>query len=540
MVVCALMVINHVRTTAADPLDSPALQRLIAQLAESGDDPIVREQVRAVDLLVRKAYFTSERFQRVGAWLLGGGIAVMLAALHVMRLISRDVPDVMALPAEQDTMQPPTLARWLVAAVGLGVVTVAIVIVARSPAGLPTDDLAAQLERVPETAVAAPSEAQVLDNWPSFRGPFGSARSNTGTAPTAWDASSGEKILWRASVPKPGFNSPVIWGDRVFLTGADAAAEEIYCFDADTGELIWTHTVSHIPYSPATTPAVSADTGLAAPTAAVDGRRVYAIFATGNLVAVDFAGNMVWGFNLGQPENPYGHASSLMTWEDLLLVQFDHDAGGNLYAFDSATGRLAWHVSRDVFASWASPILAQIDSGDSVVLSASPFIEAYNPEDGSLVMSVDCMGGEVGPSPAFDGELIFAANAYALVASIDPAKGSVVWESYDHLPDVSSPLAADGLLWLATSDGTVACFDASEGDLLWIHEFDRGFYSSPVSAGGNVYLTDRSGVTHIVRKGREFDLVGSASIGQACVTTPAIVNGRVYLRGETELFCIGE
>lgn len=545
LVVCAILVINHVRLTSADPLGSPELGRLIAQLEERGNDPALSDQIRALDLLARKAFFTSATFERMGAWLLAAGIAVMLAALLTMRRLTRRPPDVTALPDEEEAVALPAFARWLVGVVGLAVVAVVIVFAAGRSTPFPGDAPSSTAPSPGATDGAAPvepppSREAILAQWPSFRGPFGGGVSASKSAPVDWDGATGRNVLWQVKVPLPGFNSPVVWGNRVFLTGADAETEEVYCFDADTGEMLWRHEVTGIPGAPAEPPEVSADTGYAAPTVAVDGRRVYATFATGNLIALDFDGNMAWGFNVGVPDNPYGHASSLIMWKNLLLVQFDDTESGNLYAFDSATGKTVWHARRNVDASWASPILVSIRGEMKVVLSAAPYLEAYNVENGILYMSVDCLSGEVGPSPAATAGLIFAANQYALLAAVDPLEGKVVWETYDNLPDVSSPLGAGELVWVATSGGALVCYEAADGTVLWEHEFDEGFYASPVMAGGNVYATDRSGMTRIFKAGREFELLTSAPLGQACVCTPAIVGARIYMRGERDLFCIGE
>ena len=163
-------------------------------------------------------------------------------------------------------------------------------------------------------------------------------------------------------------------------------------------------------------------------------------------------------------------------------------------------------------------------------------MEAYDPRTGELWMSVDCMAGEVAPSPASTNGLVFATNQYAILVAIDPIAEEIVWETTDNLPDVSSPLAADGLLWLPSADG-VTCLDAASGDLLWQEEFGEGFYASPVLAAGNVYLLDRAGTMHIFKAAREYEPVATATLGEQSVCTPAFSDGRIYLRGESHLFC---
>ena len=199
------------------------------------------------------------------------------------------------------------------------------------------------------TAAALPSDEQVGESWPRFRGPGGLGISAYANVPDAWDAKSGKGIVWKTPVPLPGNNSPVVWGNRVFLSGADQQRREVYCFDADSGKLLWQQEVPGTPQSTARPPKVNEDTGYAAPTTATDGRRVFAIFANGDVAAFDFAGKLVWAKSLGLPENNYGHASSLAMYENLLLVQFDQGTTrtpkSKLLALDSATGKTVWEVA---------------------------------------------------------------------------------------------------------------------------------------------------------------------------------------------------
>ncbi|MHC4713179.1 MAG: PQQ-like beta-propeller repeat protein [Planctomycetota bacterium] len=544
LLVCALVIINHMRVKAADPLNSAALASLLEQLEENPGDAALVENVRTLDLLARKAYFTSQRFAVTGAYLLVAGIAVMLAALAVERLVERRPPDVTLLAAAEDLETWRSPARWLVGSVGLAVTATAVVLYLAG--GLPGYPHGADVAEAPVEAdspqppeYGSPTAEEIAANWPSFRGPFGRGSAAVDTAPTDWDGPTGRNVLWKTPVPKPGFNSPVVWGNRVFLTGADADAREVYCFDADTGALLWTHKVTGIPGSPPEAPEVTEETGYAAPTAATDGRRVFAMFANGDLVAVDFDGARRLAVNLGIPGNPYGHASSLITADGMLFVQFDHDAGGYLHIFDCETGLPVRTITRNVETSWASPVLAPIAGKDCILLSASPFVEAYETATGRLSLRVDCLSGEIGSSPAFGDGLVFAGNQFAILSGIDPVSEEILWQTYEDLPDASSPLAKDGLLYVATSEGVITCYEAATGEVRWKEEFDEGFYSSPVHAAGNVYVIDMAGVARIFKAAGEYQPVGSPALGEESASIPAFAEGRIYIRGFENLYCIG-
>jgi outer membrane protein assembly factor BamB len=206
-----------------------------------------------------------------------------------------------------------------------------------------------------------------------------------------WNVEDGSNILWKTEVPKLGLNSPVVWDNRLFLTGADAASREIYCFATDNGKLLWQHEANDIPGSPSPEklPEVLAPPGLAASTATTDGRFVAAIFATGDLVCLTVDGKRVWARNLGVPNNPYGHASSLLCHEGLLFVQYDQKQDSKLMAFELASGNLAWQVDRSAI-SWSTPILVENKGRMELILTNSKAVDSYDPKTGKLLWHVEC------------------------------------------------------------------------------------------------------------------------------------------------------
>jgi outer membrane protein assembly factor BamB len=358
--------------------------------------------------------------------------------------------------------------------------------------------------------------------------------------PVDWNGAGGKNILWKVKVPKPGFSSPVLWGDQLFVTGADAQARMVYCYDRNTGKLLWEAAADKIQGSPAALPKVTSDTGLAAPTMATNGRAVFAIFATGDVIAFDLSGQRLWARNIGVPDNHYGHSSSLVIYKDNLLIQYDTNRSGKLIALSAKTGETAWETQRKSKISWSSPALVNTGKRMEVILSTNPDISSYNPETGKELWSVDCLSGEVGPSVGYSDGMVFAANEYAKLVGIKlGATPEIAWEADEFLPEVSSPLAVRGLLYIATSYGVFACYEAKTGTKLWSQEFGDSFYSSPVYADGKVFITDMSGKTHIVQATKEYQPVGTPELGEKAVCSPVFSNGRIYLRGMNQLFCIG-
>jgi outer membrane protein assembly factor BamB len=383
----------------------------------------------------------------------------------------------------------------------------------------------------------------VWRSWPGFRGPGANGHAVHANPPLSWSVKGGRNVLWKTEVPKPGMSSPVIWEKRLFLTGADEWSRQIYCLDADTGQLLWQHDGDGIPGSPShgKLPEVSDQTGLAAPTVTTSGRYVAAIFATGDLVCLDMEGKRIWAIHLGVPKNAYGHASSLMSHANLLYVQYDQKENSKLLAFDLASGKPAWQVKRGAI-SWSSPILVDNKGRMELILTNSKAVDSYDPKTGRLLWRVECLGGEVAPSAAYADGVVYVANEYATATAIDVgrrgSKPEVLWQWDEILPNAASPLANEDYLIVPSGYGIVNCLAAKTGKVFWEREFDKGFYSSPILVNERVYILDRTGTMQVFRMGDSFELLGSSSIGEAAYATPAYVGDRIYIRGVTHLFCI--
>jgi len=247
------------------------------------------------------------------------------------------------------------------------------------------------------------------------------------------------------------------------------------------------------------------------------------------------------GQNIGIPDNHYGHSSSLIIYENILLVQFDHFKSKSLIAFDINNGNKLWETARNVAISWASPVLANFDGVPQVILISEPAVISYNIKTGEQLWSVNCLSGEVGASAGINSKYVFAANEYAKLVAIKPGRDAeVVWEDNEYLPEVSSPVANEELVFIATTFGSVAAYDANNGELVWDFDFDYGFYASPILVGDNVYLLDQAGVMQIFKASRSFSLVAESPLGEKSDCTPAFSENKIYIRGEENLYCIGQ
>jgi outer membrane protein assembly factor BamB len=550
LVVCLLMIANHLSLKRNDPIHSPALLRLMEELKANPQDEALKEQIRELDFLARRAFFSSQQFNHVAIYFLLAGLVVMVVSFKTIEAYQARYPYPNSQEPKDDIIANARWARQTVTVVGLILAGFALVLaipwksplteMERTAAALivnsVSDASAATTTSSPIAESPVATREERLKNWPAFLGPT-AGHVASAELPTKWDAETGEGIVWKTEVPKPGFSSPMIWNNRIFLSGGDQQTREIFAFDFETGALLWRHQVRDIPGSPAQSPKVTDDTGFAAPTMASDGIRVFAIFATGDVVALDFEGNRVWGRNLGVPKNPYGHGSSLVIFEDLLLIQFDHETSGALFGLDIRTGVTRWQTARSFGASWSSPLLMEHEGKPQIILAAAPTVVSYDPRNGQELWRVDCLKrGEVAPTPVFANGLLYVAADYVGLFAIDINTQAIVWKVEELMPGVCTPIVAGDFLIYGLNNGGIICRNATTGEELWYEETDDGFYASPVLAGDRVYLMDRAGVMHIFAPGPTFEAIAQPKLGEESVCTPAVIGNSIIYRGTKHLF----
>ena len=396
-------------------------------------------------------------------------------------------------------------------------------------------------------AADVPTLEEYRANWPRFRGPDGGGVSGQSGVPLTCDVKTGANILWSAEVPAAGFNSPVVWGDRVFLSGGDEEKREVMCFEVASGKLLWK---SAVPKAEGDDKVEVPDqSGIAAPGVATDGRRVYAIFANGDLGAFNFDGSVAWSKHLAISKNQYGHASSLLTWQDRVIVQMDQgvadDGLSKLTAFDGATGTVVWEKARPVGASWATPIVGDAAGKAQIVTLANPWVISYSAKDGAELWRADCLDGEVTPSPVFAGGTLFIVSPSNKLQAIradgtgDVTKTHLGWMAEDGIPDITSPVTNGELIFLITSNGMLTCYDAKTGKKQWEHEFEEDCKASPSIVGDKLVVITMKGTLVVLGASREFQEVSRSALGEQVFASPAFAKGMMLVRGVKHLICIG-
>ena len=593
LIMAVLLIANFAQTKLNKPIDNKTIPELVKRLSENPGDETLKTEIRAFDLMARKAYFTSQWQIRTGIYLMFLGVIISILAIRYT-LAAKSKLNEIDRANEVQGLDKLVAQKWVIY-VGSGLIVIALgsgFLASNSLKDyMVNENIAVQEEKPVENAVASnaqdqgnaqvdqsasvagetttenvassnvpaetaapvvptasaasktaglPTQAELKANYPFFRGPQGDGVAFQKNTPTDWNGAGGKNVIWKVKVPKTGFSSPIIWGNQLFVTGADAQSRVVYCYDKTTGKLVWEAAADNIEGSPSKMPKVTADTGLAAPTMATDGRAVFAIFATGDVIALDMNGKRLWARNLGVPDNHYGHGSSLIIYKDKLLIQYDTNKSGKLVALDTQTGTTAWETTRNSKISWSSPILVNTGSRTEVILTTNPNVNGYDPQTGKELWNIACLSGEVGPSAGYADGMVFACNEYAKLVGIKiGGTPEIVWEADEFLPEVSSPLAVNGLLYVATTYGVLACYDAKTGTKNWSQEYGDAFYSSPIYADGKVYITDMTGKTHIVKATKDYQLIGTPELGEKAVCSPVLQDGRVYLRGMNNLYCIG-
>ncbi len=573
--IAVLLGASFIRDRLDNFIDSPEIAALKTQHKENPQDAQIKETIRDADLTLRKEYFSRIHYFEFGALLLAGGLAVFLLTFKAADSLQEKQ---FILPSQEREPEYETKRRtfYSLAIGGISLAALSWIFALAT-----TNVLYSEKEVIPPF----PSEEEIGNNWPRFRGPGGLGVAPDQQVPTSWDIETGKNIVWKTPLPAPapaegeatetaggtsapqaaappsgepfllGESSPVIWRERLFFTGASAKKREVYCFDTRTGTLIWRNNVGDIPRE-AKKPLKVMKSYYAVCTPATDGRRVYAIFSNGDVAAFDMEGKRVWAKNLGLPKNPYCHASSLALYKELLLIQYDQgyedEDLAKLLALDTQTGRKVWQTPRDSGTSWSTPIVIHPEINGKktpqIITCANPWVIAYTPATGKEIWRADCLSGEVAPGPIFSGGIVYAVNAGAYLNAIKPdgrgdvSKTHILWQGEDGLPDIASPVACEKHVYLVASDGWFTCHSKETGELVWETELDRSVEASPGIAGGIIYIfcmKGEEGEVVIAKAGDEFEEVGRINMKEGLHASPVFLNNRLYIRGTENLYCIG-
>ncbi len=397
----------------------------------------------------------------------------------------------------------------------------------------------------------------VADDWSHWRGPTGN-----GVAPTArppLEFGPGRNERWRAEIPGRGSSSPVVHGERVFVTtavpagnGAEGSFDfRVLCLDRATGRERWSRTVvTARPHE-----GTHQTNGFASASPCTDGERVYAHFGSRGLYCLTRDGEPVWDRDFGDMRirNGFGEGSSPTLADGMILVPWDHEGPSSLFALDAKTGRTVWDAPRDEPTCWATPlVVTDAAGGRQVVMNGQRRARGYDLATGKELWK--CGGQTERPcaSAVAAGGVAFVGSGFrgAFIGAFDlagrgelaPGHG-VIWSRTKDTPDVASPLlSGDRLYYYKEKTGLLTCVDTRTGTAHYESARIPGVgrtYASPVAAAGHVYLTDRGGAITVIRDAPTLEVVATNDMGEGVDATPAPAGRDLFIRGESHLFCVG-
>ena len=422
-------------------------------------------------------------------------------------------------------------------------------------------------------------------NWPSFRGTEASGISDGQNLPDKWNAQSGENILWKTPIPGLAHSSPVVWGDRVFVTTAvstdpkatfrpglygdgDASKDRsrhrwvIYAVDKHKGKILWQR-VAHEgePIEKRHIKSTYANS-----TPATDGRIVVAWFGSQGVHAYDVNGRFLWKVDLGRidlgaydiPTYEWGPASSPIIWNDLVILQCDTQADSFLLALDAKTGKTVWKTAREELPSWGTPTVVTTKQGPALVTNASNYIRAYDPRTGKELWRLGRSSKITAPTPIYSEDLFVVVSGRGPERPIfvvrPQARGdvtlpegkassdSIVWSRIGRGSYMPTPLAYKGVLYVLANNGTFDAYKLQTGEELYrqrVPVVGSGFSASPVAADNKIYLSNEDGEILVIGAGEKFTHIATNSMGELLMATPALSDGVMYVRGSSSLFAVG-
>ena len=412
----------------------------------------------------------------------------------------------------------------------------------------------ARLQCVTWLAFATVFASANAENWVRFRGPNGQGISSEVDLPVHWTAT--DNVAWKTSIPGDAWSSPIVYNQYVFLTTAteEGASCRVICVDRKNGEIAWNTEVHRQVPGPK-----RRQNSYSTPTPVTDGKRVYAVFYDGTVVAVDFSGNLVWHNSDVQFHSLHGLGASPLLVDDQLVMPFDGSSRDDnrigwkvpwskavLMSLNTATGSVRWKGTRgESRIGHVTPIL--VDDGAQIVSAAGDRVQGFDARSGKRIWSIYSQGEGVTPSPVVGGGLIFTSSGFEepTIRAIrmggegDITNSHIAWEQKKGVPVLASPLYVHPHLYTITRDNILYCIQASSGEIVWRQRLRGAYSASPVFADGRIYILSEEGDTIVLRPGAQYNEVARNSIGERCLASMAVSQGQFYIRTSKHLYSIG-
>ena len=441
---------------------------------------------------------------------------------------------------------------------------------------------------ITRTSKARPSSrpSTARGSWPSFRGPQASGVIDGQNLPDQWNAKTGQNILWRTAIPGLAHSSPIVWGNRVFVTSAissdpkasfrpglygdgDASKDTsrhrwvIYALDKQSGKVLW----ERIAYEGEPLEKRHIKATYANSTPVTDGRIVVAWFGSQGVHAYDVNGKFLWKVDVGRvdmgaydvPTYEWGPASSPIIWKDLVILQCDTQADSFMLALNANTGETVWKTDRDEIPSWGTPTVVSTPKGDELITNASNFIRGYDPRTGKELWRLGGSSKITAPTPIYTDDMLVVASGRAPERPIFVVKAgargdltlpegktssdAIIWSRTGRGSYMPTPLIYNGILYVLANNGTFDAYNLKTGQEIYRQRLPlvgSGFSASPIASDGKIYLPNEDGEILVIAAGEKFNHIATNSIGELLMATPALSDGVMYVRSAGGLFAIGK
>jgi len=421
--------------------------------------------------------------------------------------------------------------------------------------------------------------------WPSFRGPSASGIAEGQNLPDQWSSKTGENILWHTPIPGLAHSSPIVWGNRIYVTTAissdpkatfkpglygdgDASKDRsrhkwmIYALDKHSGKIVW----QQVAFEGEPREKRHIKATYANSTPATDGRIVVAWFGSQGVYAYDVNGRLLWKVDLGRmdlgaydiPTVEWGSASSPIIWKDLVILQCDTQTDSFIVALNANTGETVWKTDRDELPSWGTPTVAVTSRGEELIANASNFIRGYDPRTGKELWRLGKSSKITAPTPVFADDVLVVASGRGPERPIFVVKAgargdltlpdgqtsseAIIWSRTGRGSYMPTPLIYKGILYVLGNGGTFDAYNLKTGAELYrqrLPQVGDGFSASPVAADGKIYLSSEDGDILVVAAGEKFAHIATNSLGELVMATPALSEGVMYVRTAQSVFAIG-
>ncbi|HAY82129.1 MAG TPA: serine/threonine protein kinase [Planctomycetaceae bacterium] len=405
------------------------------------------------------------------------------------------------------------------------------------------------------TSILLSGQSLHSEDWTRFRGPNGQGISSEKGLPTNWSAT--ENIAWKTPIPGDGWSSPIVLGNQIFLTTAtdEGASCRLICVNREDGTITWNTEVHRQKPGPK-----RRQNSYATPTPVTDGKRVYAVFYDGTVVAVDLKGKLVWKNTEVDFFSLHGLGASPILVQDQLVMPFDGSSRTEnrlgwkipweqavVLALDTANGKVRWKGKRGKSrVGHVTPIV--VEDGKQIVTAGGDRVQGFDTNTGERIWSIYSQGEGVTPSPVVGDGLIYTSSGFEeptirairLGGQGDITKSHIAWEQKKGVPVLASPLFVSPYLYTITRDNILHCLNAENGDIVWQKRLQGVYSASPVLVEGRIYILSEDGVTLVLQPGDRYDEIARNELGERCLASMAVSQGHFYVRAAQHLYCIGK